>query len=153
VSRIAKPLYEKVLKPFTFPKPKRQTAYNRMIQINKPMFDKKEWDPARLKIFEGPLDNPGITSAALTADTVKVSYSSTPGHEQDRAIAVIYNEATGAVIHKSGPRAIGFIDVSVAGMEQAEAANLHAYLVFVFEPMPNTSETGLCSGTSYKKVE
>ncbi|MDR3020932.1 MAG: DUF6266 family protein [Treponema sp.] len=150
VSQFAKSIYEKILKPYTFPKPRKMTAYNRMIQINQAMFNNKEWDPAGLKIFEGPLENPGITTAALTGETVKVSFSATPGHEQDRAIALIYNSETGDVIHKSGPRAFGFIDVSVGSDITVE--NLHAYLVFVFEPLPGTSEQGVVSSTSYKKV-
>ena len=152
VSHIAKSIYEAVLKPYTFPKPRRITAYNCMIQINKEMFESKEWDPSKLKIFEGPLENPGITTAALTGNTVKVSFSSTPGHEQDRAIALIYDEATGSVIHKSGPRAFGFIDVSIAALGSPAIESLHAYLVFVFEPLPGTSEKGVCSGTSYAKI-
>jgi hypothetical protein len=152
VSHFAKAIYENVLKKYTFPKPQRQTAYNRMIQINKELFAAKEWDPAKLKVFDGPLENPGITAAALTGDTVKVSFSNTPGHEQDRAIALIYDEASGAVIYKSGPRAFGFIDVPLATLDGFDVARLHAYLSFVREPLPNTAEKGIVSGTAYAKV-
>ena len=123
-----------------------------MIQINKEIFESKEWNPAGLKIFEGSLENPGITSAVLTGNSVKVSFSSTPGDEQDRAIAFIYDEASGSVIHKSGPRAFGFIDVPIAVLGSPAIESLHAYLVFVFEPLPGTSEKGVCSGTAYAKI-
>jgi hypothetical protein len=152
VSHIAKEIYESVLKKYTFPQPRRQTAYNRMIQINKAMFDSKAWNPADLKIFEGPLENPGITSAVLTADTVKVSFDPTPGHEQDRVIALLFGEASGVVLYKSGPRVFGFVDISAAALESPAVENLHAYLAFVREPLPNKSEPGIVSSTSYKKV-
>jgi hypothetical protein len=43
-AHIVKAIYEGVLKPYTFPKPHKMTAYNKMIQVNKDMFDDKEWD-------------------------------------------------------------------------------------------------------------
>jgi hypothetical protein len=152
VSQIAKAVYESAQKKYTFPQPRRQTAYNRMIQINKAMFDSKVWNPAKLKIFEGPLENPGITSAVLTADTVKVSFDPTPGHEQGRVIALLFDEASGTVLYKSGPCAFGFVDMSAAPLESPAVENLHAYLAFVREPLPNKSEPGIVSNTSYKKV-
>jgi hypothetical protein len=59
-AHITTAIYEPVLKPYTFPKPKRMTAYNRMVQINKDMFHDLAWNQTKLKIFEGPLFNPGI---------------------------------------------------------------------------------------------
>ncbi|MCL2215355.1 MAG: hypothetical protein FWC06_09180 [Treponema sp.] len=150
-SQIAKAIYEKVLKPYTFPKPKQITAYNRMIQINKAMFESKVWKPESLKIFEGPLANPGITTAVLADNKIKVSFSPTPGHEQDRAIAIVYDSSNGAVSIMQGPRVIGNLNVPLAGLS-AETNNLHAYLVFVLEPKPNTNEAGMCSETAYAKV-
>ena len=41
------------------------TAYNRIIQINQPMFDDKEWSLTKLRIFDGPLYNSGIENAVL----------------------------------------------------------------------------------------
>jgi hypothetical protein len=64
-THIAASIYEPVLKPYTFPKPRKMTAYNRMVQINKPLFHELTWDQTKLKIFEGPLFNPGITAASI----------------------------------------------------------------------------------------
>lgn len=69
----------------------------------------------------------------------------------DRAIAVVYNSATGAVVFKTETRAAGFLDVSIAAMENPQSEDLHSYLVFVREPDPYTDEIGVCSETAYKK--
>jgi hypothetical protein len=157
VSRIAKSLYEKVLKPFTFPKPKRQTAYNRMIQINKPMFEGKVFDPVMLKIFEGPLNNPGITSAVLenagTAnEDILLSYPIDTGEKTDNAVMVIYDETTGTTLFTEGKRDDGEIEVKLKPISPVDPAKLHAYLVFSQPPTEGTGEKGLVSGTAYKKI-
>ena len=152
VSHFAKAIYNDVLKKYTFPKPRKQTAYNRMIQLNKALFESKEWEPAGLKIFEGPLENPGITTSVLNAGTVKVSFNPEAGNGQDRAIAFVYNSATGAVVFKTETRAAGFLDVSIAAMENPQSEDLHSYLVFVREPDPEADDIGACSETAYKKI-
>jgi hypothetical protein len=65
ITHIAGLLNEEVLKPFTFPKPAKMTPPNRMVHINKPLFEDRAWEPAKLKIFEGGLYNPGMTAAAI----------------------------------------------------------------------------------------
>jgi hypothetical protein len=157
VSQIAKAVYENVLKPYTFPKPRRQTAYNRMIQINKPMFESKAFDPAKLKIFDGPLDNPGITSAVLENagtpnEDLLVSFDITTGEKTDKAIMVVYNEATGTALYSEGKRDDGEIEVKLKPISPVDPAKLHAYLVFSQPPADGTGETGLVSGTAYSKV-
>jgi len=87
-SRVAKAIYLDILNPYTFPKPQKMTPYNRMIQINKPMFHEMEWDQSKLKIFEGPLFNPGITAATvenpLTPQAaVRVTFSAAAGDGPD----------------------------------------------------------------------
>ena len=72
-----------------------------MVQINKAMFDAKEWDPVKLKIFEGPLSNPGITSAAISGDTATITFDA-DGEAGDKAIGVIFDAASGAVLYGEG---------------------------------------------------
>ena len=151
VSHIAKAIYEAVLKPYTFPKPRRITAYNHMIQINKEMFENKEWDPAMLKIFDGPLDNPGITSASISGSAATINFNPA-GEATDYAIAVVYDETSGAVLHDEAPRGIGHIIINLDALGGVSTANLHAYLAFVREPIAGTAEKGQVSGTAYAKI-
>jgi len=150
VSHVAKAIYEPVLKLYTFPRPRRLTAYNRMVQVNKEMFDSKAWNPASLKIFEGPLANPGITAAGVSGPTLTVTFDNT-GEGTDKAIAVILDEETGIVLHGEATRADGSIALPLSG-SGIELGNLHAYLVFAREPDLGTAEKGQVSGTAYKKV-
>jgi hypothetical protein len=39
-----------------------------LVQINKDLFDDLTWDPAKLKIFDGPLFNPGIAMDRVSAE-------------------------------------------------------------------------------------
>ncbi|MDR1326562.1 MAG: hypothetical protein LBK00_11050 [Treponema sp.] len=80
-AHIAKAIYESALKPYTFSKPQKLTAYNRMIQINKTMFNEL-------------LFNPWITSATIKghgtpAVAVKVTFAAILGDRTDKAIAVL----------------------------------------------------------------
>ena len=148
-SQIAKGIYESVLKPYTFPRPKRITAYNRMIQINKAMFESKEWKPESLKIFEGELYNPGIDSITKSAGKVNITFSAT-GEQSDMAIAVIFDGATGGVYSGSLYRGDSNVEVTIPA--DVRTADLHAYLVFVREPVIGTDEKGQTSNTAYKKI-
>jgi len=157
VSRAAKLIYKNVLKPHTFPRPRRQTAYNRMIQINKPMFDAKEWKPERLKIFEGPLGNPGITSAVLENpgtpnEDVLLSFDTASGEGTDKAVMVIYDETTGTALSAEGTRFDGELEIKLKTISPVNPAKLHAYLVFSKPPVDGTGETGQVSNTAYAKV-
>jgi hypothetical protein len=58
LAHIGKSLHQTILKPYTFPKPQKETAYNVFIHINKGMFERGFFDPKMLKIFDGPLYNP-----------------------------------------------------------------------------------------------
>ena len=151
VSAVAKAIYEAVLKPYTFPKPRKMTAYNRMIQANRPMFEAKEWNPAALKIFDGPLANGGIDSVSLAVNDVDFTFI-TDGGDDDTAIAVVYAEDAGAAFFAEGKRIDGTIRVSIAALDTGMRDNLHAYLVFAREPVPGTAEKGQVSGTAYYKI-
>jgi hypothetical protein len=134
-THIAKAIYEPVLKPYTFPKPRKMTAFNRMIQINKPLFSELAWDQTKLKIFEGPLFNPSITTAAIQnagtpAATVRVTFDAALGDGTDIAIAIIHDEQTETTVCGQATRADAQIDVLIATLDQADLTKLHAYLVF-----------------------
>jgi hypothetical protein len=152
IAHIAKAIYEGVLKPFTFPRPRTFTAYNRMVQINKELFDDLAWDPATLRIFDGPLFNPGIAAAVVSGADVSVTFDAATGEGTDTAIAVIYNELTRSTFHGQAARADAVITVSIAGLDPSTLGGLHAYLVFSRAPVTGTAEAGQVSSTAYLKV-
>ncbi|MDR1901362.1 MAG: DUF6266 family protein [Treponema sp.] len=152
VAHIAKAIYEAVLKPFTFPRPHRITAYNRMVQINKALFEAMAWDPAKLRIFEGPLFNPGIASASISGASVSVSFDAATGEGTDAALAVVYDEITGQTMSAQGVRADAVVTVPIATFDQADLSGLYAYLVFSQEPAQGTNDPGQVSNTAYFKV-
>jgi hypothetical protein len=110
-AHIGKAINADVLKPHTFPKPQKMTAYNRMIQIDKDMFDDKAWDQAKLRIFDGSLFNPGITSATIegegtSAAAVRAAFTAAAEGGNDKAIAIIHDEkmeSTLSAIATNGP--------------------------------------------------
>jgi hypothetical protein len=120
-----------------------------MVQINKNLFDDRAWDPAKLKIFEGPLFNPGIISATVSGADVIVSFDATIGEGTDRAIAVVYDELTETTLYGEAARADAAVSVSITGLDPAALSGLHAYLVFAKEPALGTAEQGQVSGTAY----
>jgi hypothetical protein len=152
-AHIASRLSMGVLKPYTFPQPAHCTAYGHMLHLNRLMFTNKEWNPADLKIMEGPLGNPGITSAVLTDKTVKVSFDAVQGKGYDTAIAVVYDEVSQCVIHATGFRSDGAVNVSFGRKPEQDTASLHAYLAFARAPAPYTQEKGLNSITVHQIVE
>jgi hypothetical protein len=163
VNQFAKYIYYDVLRPYTFPRPKSSNLaiFNRMTSINGLILSTDEWDPANLKIFEGPLENPGITSAVLTVETVKVSFDTDQGKDKDVAIAVVYDETTSLVSYAVGTRNSGSLDVRLSLMASKNADTLHAYLVFSLPPsnygkpypfLANYGSKRIVSSTAYKKV-
>ena len=151
VGLIAKAIYEPVLKPYTFPKPQKMTAFNKM------MFDDKEWDQTTLKIFEGSLYNPGITSAVTDTQSgvsVVITFAGTGGMATDLPIGVVHDEVSEQTFCKVGDkRETGSVTVPLmlpAG--QTDLTKLHAYLVFSQPPTAGTSEAGQVSNTAYSAV-
>jgi hypothetical protein len=156
-AHIGKALNEGVLKPYTFPKPQKMTAYNRMVQINHAMFGDPAWDQAKLKLFDGPLFNPGVTSAVVEGNgtpavAVKVTFDATVGDGTDKAIAVIHDETTEATRYAIADRSTGEVVVPIATFDQADLSQLHAYLAFSKPPTHGTGEAGQVSGTAYLAV-
>jgi hypothetical protein len=123
-----------------------------MIGRNKQMLSSKEWNPADLKIFEGPLENPGINSAVLTGDTVTITFDTAGGKGDDAAIAVVYDEKTCGVYKTVKARSSGEIAVSLMHIAKQDAANFHAYLIFSRVPPITSFEKGIVSTTAYMKV-
>jgi hypothetical protein len=153
IAFIASRLSEGVLKPYTFPKPEHRTAYSHMLHINGLMFANKEWNAADLKIFEGPLDNPGVSQAALSGRTVKVAFDAAQGRGADEAVAVVYDEEARTVNYAVGTRNRGSVKVALAHKPDPDADSLHAYLAFIRPPAAGSDEKGVVSFTAYKKVE
>ena len=80
---------------------------------------------------------------------VNVLFSAT-GEQSDIAIAVVFDNATGATYYGSLYRGDGNVEVTVPAA--VTTADLHAYLVFVREPVIGTDEKGQNSNTAYKKI-
>ena len=157
VTHIAALINEAVLKPYTFPKPQKMTQTNRMVHINKELFDDKSWEPSKLKIFEGPLLNPGIDNAALgntgTANVdVTITFAPTLGQGTDKGIGIVYDEITDTAITSFGDRSAGSIVIPLGLIHGGDLSKLHAYLVFSQPPAQGTGESGQVSGTAYFKV-
>ena len=156
-ANIAKGLYRGVLLPYTFPKPQKMTAYNRMIQINQPMFYSKDWDLSKLKIFEGPLFNPGIENAIIenpgTAnESLFFQWNNSPEHSNDIAIPIVYDAASASVLFTVCIRSTTEVNVPTGVLRPVDPTKIHAYLVFAKPPAEGTGETGMVSGTAYRKI-
>jgi hypothetical protein len=156
-SLIAKQIYHNILKPYTFPAPRRHTAYNHMIKINRPMFVARTFDYSKLKIFEGPLMNNGFEIVLLdligTAnEELVIGWPNSDAAPEDIAFIVIYDEATGSCIYGSESRSYGELLLPTGILRPADPALLHAYLVFVRPPNEATNEPGQVSDTAYSEV-
>jgi hypothetical protein len=151
---IAKSICHPVLKPYTFPKPHKMTALNKMVQTNKEMFDDKEWDASLLKIFEGALYNPGISGAVLSADKreLTVTWDGTRGTADNAAIAVVHSEEAGKTLCVITTRDAG----TTGGWDITEPGGItdpgKVYVYPVFSRPPGMEGVGEVSGTAYHTV-
>jgi hypothetical protein len=163
INKFAKGIYRKVLQPYTFPRPKSSNfaILNRMMSINGLILSTNEWNPANLKIFEGPLENPGISSADLTGETVNVTFNKEHGKDKDIAIAVVYDDESGRVYTAVGTRSAGALEERIYADISKNIDALHAYLIFSRPPpyygkpypfIANYGSKGIVSTTAYKKV-
>ena len=159
IARIAKALHTDVLKPYTFPKPQKMTAYNHMLKINQPMFAEKIFDPSKLKIFDGPLINRGIDVACLEeAGTsneqvlFRWNYDYDVDGADDITIPIIYDEISRSTFFTLSKRSQVEAEVKIGLISPVVLTKLHAYVVFVKPPAEGTSETGLVSKTAYSKL-
>jgi hypothetical protein len=151
VTAIARAINRTVLKPYTFPKPHAMTVLNRMMQINQKMFEGKVWDVTLLKIFEGPLYNPGITSAVLADATLTVTWNGSHGTPTDVAAVIVHSEESGltsALLTTRSAGTTGAWDILELGA--TDPAQTHVYLVFAAPPTDETQ--GETSKTAYHPV-
>jgi hypothetical protein len=123
-----------------------------MIAVNQAMFDGKAWDPEKLVIFEGPLHNPGITSAVISGANAVISFAATGGEAADKAIAVLLDDAGGAVKYAEANRTAGTVSLPIADIPATNYGQLHAYLAFSRLPVLNTEEKGQVSNTAHSTV-
>jgi hypothetical protein len=120
------------------------------------MFKDLEWDPSKLKIFNGPLPGETISVSEImdkgTANEVCITQwkpLSGMGEPDDIAISILYDEISGNVFHGFSERSAGFSEIITRVSLPLNFAKLHHYLVFVRPPAEGTGESGLVSGTSY----
>ena len=74
------------------------------------------------------------------------------GTKADKAIAIIYDEATGSVLFTEGVRQDMEMAIPTALLTPTDVSKLHAYLVFCRPPTEGTGELGQVSNTAYSKV-
>jgi hypothetical protein len=154
-AHIAKAIYEPVLKPYTFPKPHKLTAYNRVIQINKAMFHELTWNPKKLQILTGDLKPEKPDRVEWGAGTYDMEVYWTPDTTQqegkdDIAIAIAHYEGNETTAYGLATRKDGLIeiDVSVFGPGfKGDEENVYVYLCFA-RPPNGTNKQGQNSGTS-----
>jgi hypothetical protein len=135
IARIGKDI-RKPLEQYTRPKPHHMTAYNHMIQINKPMFGKKgqKWNPLELIIMTGELTSAPITTAVFDSSTLSavVTWNGTAGEATDKAFIVVYdNESKRAVNAVEIDRSTGTVTIDASVFANVSAYNdIYAYLAF-----------------------
>jgi hypothetical protein len=151
VTALTRALNRAVLKPYTFPRPHGMTEMNRMVQVNQAMFGDKAWDVSHLKIFEGPLYNPGITSAVLANEVLTVTWDGSQGTPGDVACVVVHSEETERTLVQITTRGAGTTGAwAVTTLGVTEPAQTHVYLVFAASP--SSGNAGENSTTAYHVV-
>ena len=156
LAHIGKSIHQPILKPYTFPKPQKETAYNVFIHINKEMFEHGSFDHTKLKLFDGSLQNIGIDNASYDPSTkeLETNWDNTviaPSKGTDKAIVVaIQNGQVLAYEINQRSAANSMIDLSGTNLE---IGRLYVYLAFVQPPAPNTHEPGIVSATHYFEID
>jgi len=164
VSHIAKIINTPILKPYTYPRPKDMTPFNWMLHINQPMFESNEFKYEQLKIFDGPLYNPGINFfdfdfPGTSNEMIAFEWLAPPepmyGNRNDVAIGVIYYEVIDTFYIFITKRDIGAGGgvVNTGGIPDPIKEKFHGYLVFVQLPIPGTNQPGIVSRTAYSKLD
>jgi hypothetical protein len=159
LSHIGKSLHAPLLKPYTFPKPQKLTAYNVFLHINKGMFEghylTDSFDPKMMKIFDGPLYNPTPSHIKYEPATKELEVQWTdrivgPAKGTDIALVVaIQNEQVLAYDLTSREAKSSVIDLSG---EDITPDTLYVYLVFIQPPGKDTNESGMVSVTNCHAV-
>jgi hypothetical protein len=126
------------LEQYTRPKPQKMSAYNHLIRLNKPMFNKQgqKWAPMELVIMSGELTTNPIITAVFnsTALTATITWDDTKGAATDKAFVVIYDNdnkskriAYAAEVDRSA--ATVTIDTSTFA-DVSDYNDIYAYLAF-----------------------
>jgi hypothetical protein len=124
------------LERYTRPKPRGMTAYNHLIQQNKPMFQKQgqKWAPLEFVFMSGDLAGAEIAEAVFdgAALTATVTWDGTTGEGADQAFAIIYDNASKRVAYAvEVARSAGTVTIDAAAFANVSAYNdIYAYLAF-----------------------
>jgi hypothetical protein len=154
VGHLAHLIYRAVLEPYTYPAPHDYTKYNRMMMINRSLYDDMVYDPAKVKIMQGPL----LLSPLITADyapttgEVHMSWDATAApdeNKKDVAIAIVYAEETDIATVVITTRETGEAEMALA--RGLTAAKLHCYLVYASPDTTPHAERQV-SETSYLTI-
>jgi hypothetical protein len=143
------------LEQYARPKPHHMTAYNHLIQINKPMFSKQgtKWDPLELIIMTGELTSVTITTAVFysTALTAVVTWDGTVGEASDKAIIVIHDNESKRTVHATEVnRDAGTVTIDASKFANVSSYDdIYAYLAFY---KINDDGSGSNSDTTALKV-
>jgi hypothetical protein len=153
INAIGRFINDAVLKPYTWPKPETMSCLNRMTHINAGSF-KGSFDPACLKIFDGPLFNPGIESALIiltpTQASITAGFKPSMGNPGDTAILVVYDEASNLVYYSTGKRQDGTLTAFIAPQgNPPDLSSFHCYLCFSRPPDWRAQIRGEVSRTKY----
>jgi hypothetical protein len=162
VGHIASSIYKGVLEPYTYPVPRKMTKYNRMMHINKELYDDKVWDPAKLQILAGTLKPESILLYDYTASTRRLEIqwvsvievgTETQSSPDDVAIVVVYYEVTDKTVYKIAKRSSGLmvLDTKPLADGSIDTTKLHAYLTFA-QP-PGEGSHGQNSNTTHAQGE
>jgi hypothetical protein len=172
VTSITKAIYHQILKPYTLPQPKKCTAYNQMVRLNKQMFQDKIWDPTKLIIFDGPLFNRGFTiqpEISISSNTIVAGLYpdlGSNGRDSDMVLGLVYDHNSGitcispfAYTRKFSNNSPPMIEIDIDQILEAypdkdalDIANLHVYLFYIQLPAEGSGESGMVSRTVYSPV-
>jgi hypothetical protein len=135
-----------------------------MESINARLFNGDKWNPADLKILDGPLYNPGIKTAEIVL-TVKraavyITFDTgcprgTDAEDTDIACLVVNDEAYDLTYYTSGIRRDGGLDIAIDPQGYPpNFSQFYAYLCFAQEPSDMASidgDYGQDSATAFKQ--
>jgi hypothetical protein len=147
-----------ILRPYTFPRPRKWSAYDQMTKINKTLLNAAQWNPAELKILDGPLYNPGIRTAEIVLTerraAVYITFGTTGGDPTDTACLVVNDEVANMTYYTTGTRKQGALDIAIAPVgDPPDFSKVYAYLCFAQEPDDfHADAEGEDSPTTFKQA-
>jgi hypothetical protein len=124
------------LEQYTRPKPHQMTAYNHLIQLNKPMFGKQgqKWNPLELVIMSGELTSVPIATAEVssTALTATVTWDGTVGAVEDKAFVVIHDDESKRTVYTTEiDRNVGTVTIDISLFANVSSYDrVYAYIAF-----------------------